>query len=276
VGERTAAAAGGVETVMPPEWAPHERTWMAWPVPNDTFGPSDSGTLGRGDRAGRPQRRGRRPAGAGAGIDVVPAPLDDAWLRDSGRRSCTHRTARSSRWTGSSTAGARSPGRRGSGTGCSEAWSPGARAPGAQQPAGERGRRLPRRRRGDGPADRHGAARPRPQPRPAPGARRGRGARPARHHAGRLAAPRPGPDEGQFGTRGHVDIVARSPGRHRPRAPAGRSPPSDHEVSRQLRAVLEAAVDAQGRRLRWSTCRPRRSWRTRRARSTGPTSTTTS
>ncbi|CAM5586019.1 agmatine deiminase family protein [Streptomyces violaceorubidus] len=28
---------------MPPEWAPHERTWMAWPGPNATF--TDAGEL---------------------------------------------------------------------------------------------------------------------------------------------------------------------------------------------------------------------------------------
>jgi agmatine deiminase len=58
-------------------------------------------------------------------------------------------------------------------------------------------------------------------------------------------------DDGEFGTRGHVDIVAAfaGPGTvlvHR--QDDARHP--DHVVSRDLRAVLEAAVDAQGRRLR--------------------------
>ena len=34
-------------TVMPPEWAPHDRTWMAFPPANDTFGPQGSATLHR-------------------------------------------------------------------------------------------------------------------------------------------------------------------------------------------------------------------------------------
>ncbi|PKW28144.1 agmatine deiminase family protein [Phycicoccus duodecadis] len=91
---------------MPPEWAPHERTWMAWPTAGYALGetqeeaddahrtwssvaravagfeavtvvadPADSEVARRwldGD--------GARPYG----IDVVEAPLDDAWMRDIG------------------------------------------------------------------------------------------------------------------------------------------------------------------------------------------------
>jgi agmatine deiminase len=57
-------------------------------------------------------------------------------------------------------------------------------------------------------------------------------------------------DSERFGTKGHVDIVATfaAPGRvllHDQRDPAH----PDHAVARELRAVLEAAVDATGRGL---------------------------
>ena len=43
--ETTTPAHAG--TVMPPEWGPHELTWMSYPTPNDTFGPAGSKTLER-------------------------------------------------------------------------------------------------------------------------------------------------------------------------------------------------------------------------------------
>jgi agmatine deiminase len=86
---------------MPAEWAPHARTWMAFPPPNDTFGAEGSADLARARRvwssvadtiaryepvtllAGRGQvdiaRAHVRP-----GVTVVELPIDDAWLRDSG------------------------------------------------------------------------------------------------------------------------------------------------------------------------------------------------
>ncbi|WP_422391962.1 agmatine deiminase family protein [Arthrobacter sp. N1] len=88
-------------TTMPPEWAPHERTWMAFPPSNDTFGRPGSETLGRARAAwARVARTIARyepvavladPADVdtartmlGHAIAVHPVPLDDAWLRDSG------------------------------------------------------------------------------------------------------------------------------------------------------------------------------------------------
>lgn len=35
------------KNLMPPEWAPHTRTWMAFPTANDTFGAPASETLHR-------------------------------------------------------------------------------------------------------------------------------------------------------------------------------------------------------------------------------------
>jgi agmatine deiminase len=86
---------------MPAEWAAHERTWMAFPPPNDTFGPAGSGTLERARRAwaavartiarhepvtvvAAPADTDAARAALGEGIEIVAAPLDDAWLRDSG------------------------------------------------------------------------------------------------------------------------------------------------------------------------------------------------
>ena len=36
---------------MPPEWAPHERTWMEFPPANETFGDNSDASLGAARRA---------------------------------------------------------------------------------------------------------------------------------------------------------------------------------------------------------------------------------
>ncbi|MFB7913047.1 agmatine/peptidylarginine deiminase [Streptomyces sp. NPDC056061] len=84
---------------MPPEWAPHERTWMAWPGPNPTFATDAEldeargawATVARAVRRFEPvtmvvgpgQQDGAR-ALLGPDVDVVVRPLDDAWMRDIG------------------------------------------------------------------------------------------------------------------------------------------------------------------------------------------------
>ncbi|NUT72463.1 agmatine/peptidylarginine deiminase [Pseudarthrobacter sp. C4D7] len=91
----------GTTTHMPAEWEAHQRTWMAFPPPNDTFGPLGSPTLDRAraawSRVARTIARYEpvtviadpRDATAarewlGQDVDVLEVPLDDAWLRDSG------------------------------------------------------------------------------------------------------------------------------------------------------------------------------------------------
>lgn len=84
---------------MPPEWAPHERTWMAWPGPNPTFdAPSGLDEARRAWTAvahavrrfepvtmvvGPGQEDGAR-ALLGPDIELAVRPLDDAWMRDIG------------------------------------------------------------------------------------------------------------------------------------------------------------------------------------------------
>ncbi|WP_229375604.1 agmatine deiminase family protein [Streptomyces spirodelae] len=84
---------------MPPEWAPHERTWMAWPGANPTF--EDAQVLAEARTAWASVAHAVRRfepvtmvadpgdvAGAraqlGPQIEVVGQPLDDAWMRDIG------------------------------------------------------------------------------------------------------------------------------------------------------------------------------------------------
>jgi agmatine deiminase len=89
---------------MPAEWEAHERTWMAFPPPNATFGDEGSDTLLAARRtwatvarviarhepvtllAGNGQVEiARTMLGDEAGrIDIVEVAIDDAWLRDSG------------------------------------------------------------------------------------------------------------------------------------------------------------------------------------------------
>ncbi|MEU0373217.1 agmatine deiminase family protein [Streptomyces sp. NPDC006283] len=84
---------------MPAEWAPHERTWMAWPGPNPTF--TNAAELAEARAAWASVARAVRrfePVSVVAGpgqaasarellgpdIDVVERDLDDAWMRDIG------------------------------------------------------------------------------------------------------------------------------------------------------------------------------------------------
>lgn len=95
-------------TTMPAEWARHDRTWMAFPPANDTFGAADSGSLRRARAAwtavahvtaryepvtvlADPADVGIAQEMLGDGITVKEAGLDDAWLRDSGP-TFVHRT----------------------------------------------------------------------------------------------------------------------------------------------------------------------------------------
>lgn len=86
---------------MPAETAPHSRTWMAFPPPNATFGRPDSRTLRDARRvwagvastiaryepvtmlAGTGQAAAAREL-VGPGVEVVERALDDAWARDIG------------------------------------------------------------------------------------------------------------------------------------------------------------------------------------------------
>ena len=83
--------------VMPAEWHPHERCWMAWPDRADLWGPAlrDTQTsyaaVAKAIRAFEPVTMVANPVSArlardlcGTKIDVVEIPIDDAWARDMG------------------------------------------------------------------------------------------------------------------------------------------------------------------------------------------------
>ena len=82
---------------MPPEWAPHERTLMAWPARESLWGETlerakaDYAATANAIAAFEPVTMVARPGAvdearrALAGeVDVLEVPIDDSWLRDSG------------------------------------------------------------------------------------------------------------------------------------------------------------------------------------------------
>src|SRR6476661_1707884 len=83
---------------MPPEWAPHERTLMAWPCRRELWDGElaaaraesagvanavaafEPVTMVAGSDADAAEAR----AACSAAVEVVRLPIDDSWLRDSG------------------------------------------------------------------------------------------------------------------------------------------------------------------------------------------------
>lgn len=250
---------------MPPEWAPHERTWMAWPGPNPTF--DSDAELDGARRAwavvARAVRRfepvtmvvgpGQEEGAAallGPGVELVVRPLDDAWMRDIGPTFVTDgRRLAAVDWTFNGW-GAQGWARWGSDqhiaravaelTGVPAFSSPLVNEGGAIHVDGEGtvlltetvqlGReRNPGWSREQVEAEVH--------------------ARLGTRKAIWLPRGLTG-DYGTYGTLGHVDIVAAFV---RPGTVVAHVQPDpahpDHEVTRELLAVLRAATDAQGRPL---------------------------
>jgi agmatine deiminase len=82
---------------MPPEWAPHERTFMAWPARESLWGGTleqaklDYAATANAIAAFEPVTVVARPQDAEAArralaseVEILELPIDDSWLRDSG------------------------------------------------------------------------------------------------------------------------------------------------------------------------------------------------
>lgn len=82
---------------MPAEWAPHKRTWLAWPCRGELWGDRlDEAKLAYASVAqaiaefepvtvlARPDLTADASLLCGKGISVVPMPQDDSWARDTG------------------------------------------------------------------------------------------------------------------------------------------------------------------------------------------------
>ncbi|MFF7872207.1 agmatine/peptidylarginine deiminase [Streptomyces qaidamensis] len=273
------AAADGFR--MPAEWVPHERTWMAWPVPNETF--DDPGELAAARvswaavaRAVRrfepvtvvcgPGQSGEARALLGEGVDTVERDLDDAWMRDIGPTFLTNGKGELgavdwtfngwgaqewARWEHDAKIAAHVAGLAGARTYASELVNEG----GAIHVDGE-GTVLLTETVQLGPERNPGWSRERVETeihaqlgtRKAIWLPRGlTGDYP--HPSSRLRSGRGYPHHG-FGTLGHVDIVAAFA---RPGVVVAHSQPDpahpDHEVTREVIGLLKSQTDARGRRL---------------------------
>ena len=82
---------------MPPEWAPHRRTWMEFPPLNETFAPDPERFRAAWTNVANaivqyepvtviaaPGDGGAAAALLDAGVEIVEHAIDDAWFRDSG------------------------------------------------------------------------------------------------------------------------------------------------------------------------------------------------
>ena len=198
---------------MPAEWAPHDRTWMAWPQPGYTLGDTAAdaeearatwAAVARAVVAVRAGDRGRRPRRDEAIARDCSATGHRAWSR---HRSTTPGCATSARPSSSAPDGVARRRR----LGLQRLGRPALGDLGARTPAsasfvaaragaarilsrpGQRGRRHPRRRPRHRAAHRDRAARPGPQPRARPGRGRGRAGPHHRRDDVHLAAARPDP-----------------------------------------------------------------------------------
>ena len=90
---------------MPPEWAPHERTLMAWPCRREVWGRLSCRLPMGGEYAGvanaiaafepvtmvcavaLDDAAAREGASHLQGVQIIVLPIDDSWLRTAGRSS---------------------------------------------------------------------------------------------------------------------------------------------------------------------------------------------
>ncbi len=107
---------------MPPEWVPHERTWMEFPPSNEHFGPPNSADLDRFRRAwiavtnavarfepvslicnvgDIEAAQALLDPSVAEVVTLYEAPINDAWFRDSGPTFLTHPDGRlgATHWT---------------------------------------------------------------------------------------------------------------------------------------------------------------------------------
>ena len=82
---------------MPPEWAPHERTVICWPVRDDLWGSHRAEAEAAHAALARtisgyepvtmiaePEAVARARAACGDAVEVIGIPIDDSWFRDTG------------------------------------------------------------------------------------------------------------------------------------------------------------------------------------------------
>jgi agmatine deiminase len=82
---------------MPAEWVPHERCWMAWPCRRELWGDGVAAAKAAYAQVARAVAEcepltmlalsgdvEEAKAACGADVEIVPMPLDDSWLRDTG------------------------------------------------------------------------------------------------------------------------------------------------------------------------------------------------
>lgn len=279
---------------MPAEWETHDRTWMAFPPANATFGAKGSPTLERARTAwatvaqtiaryepvtvlADPRDLDAARTWLGGGITVIEVPLDDAWLRDSGP-TYTHQA------DGSLSAvdwlfngwGAQAWASWDNDQNVARAVASAASIPVKQSSLVNEGGGF----HVDGQATVLLTETVQLDPRRNPGATKESVEDEIHAALGTTKAiwlPRGlTRDYDEFGTRGHVDIVAAfaGPGTvllHRQDDPAH----PDYAVYLQVKSVLEREIDAQGRPLRLvDVPAPPRS-KMKKATSIGRTSTTT-